>query len=70
VPAGLPPNAQLSVPVGEGKSLPEIKQQLGEPDPPAGAPPSGPQLSDVHHCRVQRVVEEELTITIPIRSEL
>ncbi len=29
---------QIRVIVSEGKSLPEIKQALGEPDPPAGAP--------------------------------
>ena len=34
---------QMKVLVSEGKSLPEIKQALGEPDPPAGAP--GPNFS-------------------------
>jgi glyoxylase-like metal-dependent hydrolase (beta-lactamase superfamily II) len=34
---------QIKVLVSEGKSLPEIKQALGEPDPPAGAP--GPNFS-------------------------
>ncbi len=35
---------QIKLLVGEGKSLPEIKQQLGEPDPPAGAPPPVPNF--------------------------
>jgi hypothetical protein len=35
---------QIKLLVSEGKSLPEIKQQLGEPDPPVGAPPPVPNF--------------------------
>ena len=39
---------QIKVLVSEGKSLPEIKQALGEPDPPAGAPgPNFPTYTTV-----------------------
>ena len=39
---------QLKVLVSEGKSLPEIKQALGEPDPPAGTPgPNFPTYTTV-----------------------
>jgi cyclase len=39
---------QLKVLVNEGKSLPEIKQALGEPDPPAGTPgPNFPTYTTV-----------------------
>jgi cyclase len=39
---------QIKVLVSEGKSLPEIKQTLGEPDPPAGTPgPNFPTYTTV-----------------------